>query len=149
MTVLTVSMPRGVVALTGLPQARELLAVSGFLLVDAETADGREAVARLGLEAESPRWFGGFGEPACRRGGPHPGGGPGGRDVRQAPSGAGLPAGAAATARRAAAPHAPAADVPDRLLRHEPQFGVLFLALYVLHHTRVWRRLRGDDDLEG
>nr|WP_239146480.1 hypothetical protein [Streptomyces sp. SID10815] len=28
------------------------------------------------------------------------------------------------------------------------QFGVLFLALYVLHRTRVWRRLRGDDDLE-
>ncbi|MEW2294667.1 CorA family divalent cation transporter [Streptomyces sp. NPDC006743] len=29
------------------------------------------------------------------------------------------------------------------------QAGVLFMALYVLHRTRIWRRLRGGDDLDG
>lgn len=130
MTVLTVSMPQGAVARTGLPQARELLAVSGFLLLqEAQETFRRAAVADLVLvEDLEDEMF----------------------DKRR-PEQVYRPA---RLRRRAALLHRtllPYLQVVESgavfwLLAVGLQSGVLILALYVLHRTRIRRRLRGDDE---
>lgn len=67
MIVTVVSMPEGIVARTHISEARERLAVSPFLLVDIELAEGapaaEEPVARqLGLEPADLAWLGREGE---------------------------------------------------------------------------------------
>ncbi|MFG2603406.1 CorA family divalent cation transporter [Streptomyces sp. NPDC048514] len=69
MIVSVVSMPAGTTTRTGLSEAREYLASSDFLLVDVqlpeEPAGGEErVVGGLGLESETPPWFGRAGGPA-------------------------------------------------------------------------------------
>ncbi|MEU3862380.1 CorA family divalent cation transporter [Streptomyces sp. NPDC028722] len=79
MIVSVVSMPAGSATHTGLPEARERLAGSDFLLVDVHLPDDpttddpstgdaktdeRPVIEQLGLEAETPYWFGRVGEPA-------------------------------------------------------------------------------------
>ncbi|MFE0510054.1 CorA family divalent cation transporter [Streptomyces sp. NPDC058964] len=68
MIVSVVAMPEGVVTHTDLPQARERLARSDFLLVDIELPDDEVPVEpplarQLGLESEHLVWFGRPGEP--------------------------------------------------------------------------------------
>ncbi|MFD7444519.1 CorA family divalent cation transporter [Streptomyces sp. NPDC059909] len=67
MIVSVVSMPEGIVARTSLPEARERLAASRFLLVDIELPEkappGEQPVSeQLGLEAEDLTWLGREGE---------------------------------------------------------------------------------------
>ncbi|MCZ0987627.1 cation transporter [Streptomyces diastatochromogenes] len=69
MIVSVVSMPGGIATRTSLSETRERLAVSDFLLADVQlsdepAADEQEVVGLLGLEAESPPWFGRPGVPA-------------------------------------------------------------------------------------
>ncbi|MFJ9814180.1 CorA family divalent cation transporter [Streptomyces sp. NPDC101151] len=69
MIVSVVSMPGGITTRTSLSEARERLATSDFLLADVQlpgepAAAEPTVVGLLGLEAESPPWFGRAGEPA-------------------------------------------------------------------------------------